>query len=270
MGTGSRFRIAAVTVGLVATSLVFGVPAPAGATTGVTVAGGNGSGGAANQFDQPVALVVRAGAVFVLDSENDRVQRWPLPPGLPTGGVARSGSTTTAAGSLVVTFTTPPTGGSPIATFGATCTSADGGAVRTASGSASPITVNGVTTGKTYTCAVRATNAAGAGPFSAASGAVIVGSPPAPTLTGVTRPNPGRLRVAYTPNGSNGSPLIGFTAGCVSSNGGATGTKTVTDPAQRAVTVTGLTVGKTYTCPVRATNARGTGLPSNPSGTKTA
>ena len=129
-------------------------------------------------------------------------------------------------------------------------------------------TVPGATTGKSYTCRVRATNVVGQGLASSPSGAVIVGSPPAPTLTGVTRPAAGKLRVAYTPNGNNGSALTGFTAGCVSANGGATGTKTVTDPAQRAITVTGLTVGKSYTCRVRAINARGTGLPSAGSGVR--
>lgn len=86
----------------------------------------------------------------------------------------------------------------------------------------------------------------------------------------MTRPFAGQLRVAYTPNGNNGSVLTGFTAGCVSSNGGVTRSVTVVNPALRAITVTGLSVGKTYTCKVRAVNARGTGLPSNQSGAKIA
>ncbi|MFM8237090.1 MAG: fibronectin type III domain-containing protein, partial [Actinomycetota bacterium] len=82
----------------------------------------------------------------------------------------------------------------------------------------------------------------------------------------VTRPAAGQLRVAYTPNGNNGSVLTGFTAACVSSNGGTTRSVTVANPLVRAIVVTGLSVGKTYTCKVRAINARGAGRPSHQSG----
>ena len=52
---------------------------------------------------------------------------------------------------------------------------------RPASAATSPITVAGATTAKTYTCTVRSTNAVGTGPASAASNAVVVGSPAPPT-----------------------------------------------------------------------------------------
>jgi len=48
----------------------------AGATVGTTVAGGNGSGSAANQFDDPTGVYVDAfGAVYVSDY-NHRIQKW--------------------------------------------------------------------------------------------------------------------------------------------------------------------------------------------------
>ncbi|MFM8236229.1 MAG: fibronectin type III domain-containing protein [Actinomycetota bacterium] len=191
-------------------------------------------------------------------------------PGAPTGVVARAGSTTTATGPLSVVFAAPANGGSAITGYGVSCTSADGGISRTGSGAASPIAISGATTAKTYTCKVRATNVIGTGAFSTASPPVVVGSPPPPSLTGVTRPAAGQLRVAYTPNGNNGSALTGFTARCESSNGGAVGTRTVNNPAAREITVTALTPGKSYTCKVRAINARGTGRASSASGVKTA
>ncbi len=52
-------------------------PGSTSATNGVTVAGGNGSGTAANQFDFPDGLYVDgAGNVYVSDQVNNRVQKW--------------------------------------------------------------------------------------------------------------------------------------------------------------------------------------------------
>ena len=144
------------------------------------------------------------------------------------------------------------------------CTSSDGGAGRSATGTASPLTVTGASTGRSYTCVVRATNAVGEGPASAASASVFIGSPKAPSITGVTRPAVGQLRIAFSPTGNNGSPYTGFAASCTSSNGGVTAGRTVNDPLRRTITVTGLTPGKTYTCRVRAINARGAGRASVP------
>jgi hypothetical protein len=83
-----------------------------------------------------------------------------------SGRVAVSIAGTTAP----VRFTAPAsTGGSPITAYTATCVTSNGGATRTASRAATPISVASLTPGKTYTCTVRATNALGTGPASAAS-----------------------------------------------------------------------------------------------------
>ena len=132
---------------------------------------------------------------------------------------------------------------------------------------AAQITVAAVTTGKTYTCTVKATNARGAGLASAPSPAVIVGSPAAPTAVTASHFATGQIKVMFTPGASNGSPVTSFTATCMSSNGGVTGSMS---GAASPLTVTGLTGGKTYTCTVKGTNARGTGLASAPSGAATA
>jgi len=88
----------------------------------------------------------------------------PAPPGAPTIGAATAGNA-----AATVTFTTPlSNGGSPITSYTATAT--PGG--KTATGSASPITVTGLANKTAYTFTVTATNSAGTGPASTASNSV--------------------------------------------------------------------------------------------------
>lgn len=68
-----------------------------------------------------------------------------------------------------VSFSAPSANGSPILSYAATCTSSNGGAAATASGTASPLSVADLTPGATYTCTVTATNALGTSAASAAS-----------------------------------------------------------------------------------------------------
>jgi hypothetical protein len=126
--------------------------------------------------------------------------------------------------------------------------------------------VSGLTTSKTYTCSVRATNARGAGPTSAPSAPVVVGSPSAPSGVSATKTAAGQLRVAFVAGANNGSATTSYTATCTSTNGGVTGSQS---GPSGPLTVSGLTSAKTYTCSVAATNARGTGPPSVPSGAVT-
>jgi sugar lactone lactonase YvrE len=50
----------------------------AAATTGITVAGGNGQGVGANQLDSPngVCVSAKTGAIYIADTSNYRIQRW--------------------------------------------------------------------------------------------------------------------------------------------------------------------------------------------------
>lgn len=83
-------------------------------------------------------------------------------PGAPTVISATAGNT-----QAVVSFTAPASdGGSPITIYTATC----GGV--SATGTNSPITVTGLTSGMAYTCSVTAANSAGTSPASAASNSV--------------------------------------------------------------------------------------------------
>ena len=162
-----------------------------------------------------------------------------------------------------MTFTAGADNGAAITGYTATCTSSNGGVTGTQSGAASPITVTGLTTAKTYTCSVAATNSRGIGLGSAVSSALIVGAPAAPAgvkaTAGSTAATTGPLTVTFTAGANNGAAITGYTATCTSSNGGVTGTQS---GAASPITVTGLTTAKTYTCTVVATNARGTGLAS--------
>ena len=124
---------------------------------------------------------------------------------------------------------------------------------------AAPIVVTGVTTKKSYTCAVRATNALGVGASSMPSASVIVGTPAAPTASHMAKAGSGKLKASFVPGATNGSPTTLFTVKCFSSNGGAPKVQT---GAGSPVTVVGLTPGKIYRCSVAATNARGGGLAS--------
>jgi hypothetical protein len=90
-------------------------------------------------------------------------------PGAPTIGSASAGE-----GQATVTFTPPSfDGGQTVTSY--SVTSNPGGL--TASGTSSPITVNGLTGGTPYTFTVRATNAVGTGNPSTASNSVTVVSP---------------------------------------------------------------------------------------------
>jgi hypothetical protein len=74
------------------------------------------------------------------------------------------------ASALVLWTPSPNNGGSPITSYQIKCTSSNGGATGTASNTYDvPTFVNGLTNGKTYTCAVDAVNKNGAGPYSTPS-----------------------------------------------------------------------------------------------------
>ena len=77
-----------------------------------------------------------------------------------------------ASGTFKVNFSPGSNDGAPITVYSTTCTSSDGGVTRTATGTASPITVNGLTPGTSYTCTITARNSRGVSPASAPSASV--------------------------------------------------------------------------------------------------
>ena len=77
---------------------------------------------------------------------------------------------------VIVNFVPPPSNGSPILSYTASCISSDTGVPGSQSAPAPPITVTGLTNGSTYTCTATAANAVGTSPASPASVAVRPGA----------------------------------------------------------------------------------------------
>jgi hypothetical protein len=184
------------------------------------------------------------------------------PSSAPTGVVAIAGD-----GLAVVGFTPPaseshlcgPSRVAPVCRFAIVhyeVTASPGGA--TAEGTASPITVEGLTNGVTYTFTVTTTNTSGTGPASKPSNPVTpTGAPGAPTGV-VALAGDGQATVAFDQPSANGAPITSYTV--TASPGGATATGSGTP-----ITIAGLTNGTPYTFTVTATNSVGTGPASAPS-----
>ena len=176
-------------------------------------------------------------------------------PGAPTIGTATAGNA-----QATVTFTAPASNGGSAIT-GYTVTSNPGNF--TGTGTASPITVTGLTNGTAYTFTVIATNANGNSLPSSASNSVTPSAVPgAPTIGTATKGN-AQATVTFTaPVNNGGSAITGYTV--TSTPGNITGTGTVSP-----IIVTGLTNGTAYTFTVIATNANGNSLPSSASNSVT-
>ncbi|MCX6255325.1 MAG: fibronectin type III domain-containing protein [Bacteroidia bacterium] len=176
-------------------------------------------------------------------------------PGAPIIGTATAGNI-----QATVTFTAPVSDGGSAIT-GYTVTSSPGSL--TGTGTASPITVTGLTNGTAYTFTVTATNAIGTSLASSTSNSVTPSTVPgAPTIGTATKGN-AQATVTFTAPGSNGgSAITGYTV--TSSPGSFTGTGSASP-----ITVAGLTNGIAYTFTVTATNANGTGPASSASNSVT-
>ncbi len=178
-------------------------------------------------------------------------------PGAP--GVPVISSVTAGNAQATVNFAPPAdTGGSAIS--GYTVTSRPAGGVDGNAGStALSHVVTGLTNGNTYTFAVTATNATGAGPPSAASIAVTpMTVPNAPANAIATAGNAQALVTFSRPIIDGGSAITGYTvtstpAGGVDGNAGSLGF---------SHTITGLANGTAYTFTATANNMVGTSAPS--------
>lgn len=167
------------------------------------------------------------------------------PPGAPTGVAGAS-----RVGGVRVSWTPPvDTGGLPISAY--VVRTVETGAERTVAGSATAVTINGLTAGTAYSFTVVARNAAGDSAPSAASPAAVPasGPPDAPTSVVATRGNASAVVSWTAPEQTGGVALSSYTV--TASPGGKK--KTVSAPAT-TLTMTGLTNGTEYTFTVTAKN----------------
>jgi titin len=165
------------------------------------------------------------------------------------------------AGSLFLqaSFTAPSsTGGSAISGYQYQL---DGGEWRNVAGTTSPLTIPGLTNGRTYSVAIRAVNAVGGG----AASNVRTGTPfglPSGIKGFVASPTSNSVQLSWDPANDNGSAITAYniirwsarTEGSISASYTTTST---------SYEVTGLGAG-TYFFTIEATNAAGTGPRSSP------
>ncbi|MBU6328891.1 MAG: fibronectin type III domain-containing protein [Acidobacteria bacterium] len=162
---------------------------------------------------------------------------------------------------ITVTWTAPSANGAAITGYTAVARntanavpSYDG--PRCTATTATSCTIGGLVNGATYVVAVNATNSAGTSAWSAWSGtASPFGAPTAPTQVTATAGDT-IITVAWAASSSNGSDITGYTVSA------SPGTATCTTTTELTCTLTGLTIGTTYTVTVRGINAAGTGAPS--------
>jgi hypothetical protein len=124
-------------------------------------------------------------------------------------------------------------------------------------------TIGHLANGVAYAFRVVALNHFGQGAMSTPSPAIKVGVPTAPTAVRAQKGPSDSLLVSFTASNPNGSPITKYTVVCTSTNGGVTLTKA------SAVTLVQFKTPsrkRIYVCTVSATNARGTGPTSAPSG----
>lgn len=181
-------------------------------------------------------------------------------PDEPTGVVATPSWATNA--QALVSFTSPvSSGSSPIDAYRVTCTSSDGGAKRTATAPAAPVTVANLDQRRRYSCIVEARSAAGYSEASTPSASFQSwGVPDAPSSVSVshawnTTNRVNEALVSFSvPASDGGLAITSYTTTCTSSDGGVT--KTATGPSS-PLAVSGLTKAKIYTCLVVAKNLAG-------------
>ena len=184
----------------------------------------------------------------------------------PTGVSATKGNA-----SASVSFTAPSTtnsGAISSYTVTATDTTTAGNGGQTATGSASPITVTGLTNGDSYTFTVAATAVDGTGPESSASAAVIPSTVPGTATNATATAGNTSASVAFTPPGNGGSAITSYTVTATDTTTAGNGGQTATGSAS-PINVTGLTNGDSYTFTVVATNANGDGVASDASNSVT-
>jgi fibronectin type 3 domain-containing protein len=178
-------------------------------------------------------------------------------------------ATASIGGTATVTWTDPPPTVSPITNYTVSsippCTTCSG--LTVVGATATSATVTGLVPGTAYVFVVSATNALGTSDVSSPSPSVTVPSVPyAPTLVSAVGNVNDTVTVTWTDPSSVGSPISQYTITPSPACPGCTGL-VVPGATATSTTISGLTVGGSYSFTVSATNGLGVGPASMPSNT---
>ena len=185
----------------------------------------------------------------------DSVASDPVTVGAPVGP-AKPGVSPGSAQARV-TWVAPANNGSPVNQYVVTpWVGTTPGTPRVFNNTLTAETITGLVNGTTYTFKVRAHNARGTGPASAASSPVAVGAPVAPAPP-QTAPGNAQVRVNWIAPANNGSAITGYVV--TPFVGAVAQTPRTFASAPLAQNITGLVDGTSYTFKVAAKNACGTG-----------
>jgi len=180
-------------------------------------------------------------------------------PGVPTGVVA-AGESVSGVPSAWVTFTAPPSNGSPIAGYTVVVddqtTEVTTDEPAPASAGTAGFTVTGLNSSDAYAFSVIATNAVGSSGPSQSIGA----TPAAPTSLSSSSNGNGTANISWSPSDVTfGTPITGYTVTTLDMSTFTLGPTASAGGAATSASVSGLSLGNSYIACVRAQNAFGTG-----------
>jgi hypothetical protein len=194
---------------------------------------------------------VRIRAVSAIGDGQPSAAVLATPQALP--GAPSITSTAVGVGSATISFTPGFSGGAAITDYQYQL---NGGSWVSSGSSSSPFTITGLANGTTYSVAIRAVNATGAGTASPSSSVTTPALPAAPVVTSVV-PGDSSVSIAFTPGATGGSTITSYQYQLTVA-GGWTTAPSLTSP----IAVSGLVNGTTYAVSVRAVNAVGAGAGS--------
>ena len=177
-------------------------------------------------------------------------------PSAPTGASLVAGN-----GTLVLTFAPGGDGGSPITAIEYQL---DGGSWVDPGSLSSPLTIDELDNGRSYSVAVRARNAVGPGTASATSSGTPRTVPGAPTGVVVTSASHQVTATWLAPVSNGGAAVTGYTVSLYEQAAGGAAIATCTTGGALTCSVNGLTNGTTVYADVVAANAAGAGAASTP------
>jgi len=173
-----------------------------------------------------------------------------FPPSAPASATVTYPSTTSAR----LAWTAPAdNGGSAVLGYKVRLASSDGTVLYQSSGyDSSPYTATGLTQGNTYSLSVKAVNAYGESPWLVTTATLAIGSPTAPTGLSATAGN-GQINLSWSaPSDNGGAAIVSYSVEYTPSGGSATVINT--GFVNTSYTLTGLSVGTTYSVRVAASN----------------